>query len=286
MFKKLNKKIIGLGLTVISLAVPSLVYAADIVVEPLSGQPYGAHEIWAHSEMGQSFVAEASNVKGGFFVSYSPESAALMAPNASSTELIVNLYEGEALDSAKLLYTKSFVVDTTQNGYLDTDYVNAGIQLVPGNKYTLGISSPFNRGWIVPSVCVYPAGGQPTGAYDNGHPFFNGQIVTNEVGICDNAFHVIESLAIITPVPVSPTPSPTPIPASSYSVTNRKVELKGVVTVVNFDNIVVKGKVVYFDSNTVIKWNYNNTFAVDQKVQIKGFKNSDGSITATVIEVQ
>lgn len=282
---KLFKKLVALGAAVLSLATPAMVKAADIVVVPDPAIPAGAHEIWAHSEMGQSFVAEGATVKGGFWVEYSPESAALMPPNATTTELIVKLYEGEGLDSTKLLNQTSLMVYSNQKGFLDVNYADMGIQLVVGNKYTLGISSPYNRGWIIPGVCDYSTV-QPTGSYQNGHPFFNGQIVTDETGICDNAFHMLEIVTVQPPAPVEPTPTPTPLPTPSYTVTTRKVELKGYVTEVGSNWIIVKKSKVYFDGNTVLKMNYNTTFVSGQFAQIKGFKNSDGTITATFIEVQ
>lgn len=262
----------------------SPVLAADTIVAPVAGQPYGAHEIWAHSEMGQSFVAEATNVKGGFFVGYSPESAALMAPNAPVTDMVVRLYQGEGLDPANKLHESVLSVDTTQNGFLDIDYAASGVTLTPGGKYTIGISSPYNRGWIVPSVCDY-SGVQPTGAYAAGHPFFQGQMVTDETGICDNGFHMIDqaNAPVITP---TPTHEVTPTPAPSYTVTTKKAEFKGKITAAGTDSITVGALVVHVTPTTIINFNYQSGFLIGQFVLGKGFKNSDGSVTATKLEVK
>lgn len=300
MIKQLSKKIISIGLVASFSFLATPVKAADIVVVNPVGQQAGAHEIWVHSEMGQSFVAEAANVIGGFWVEYSPEAAALTPPNAPVTQINVNLYEGEGIDAAKKLYSQAFMVDTNTKGFLDVNFANAGIQLVVGNTYTLGISSPDNRGWMIPSVCDFinlDASGQPSGAYLLGHPFFNGQITVEESGICDNAFHMLDTMAAApTPTPVIVTPTPTPVatptptpvatPTPVVTNTGKKVELKGIISSVDYSSIVVKGTTVYITPSTVIKLNYQPSLEVGQKVQVKGRMNIDGTVTALKIEVR
>lgn len=291
MLKNIGKITLVLSLVVISGFAAAAARAADIVVLP-PNQPAGSHEIWMHSEMGQSFVAEATDVKGGFWVEYLPEAAAIMPPNDPITQVFVNLYRGEGIDAANLIHQTSFMVDTTTKGFLDVDYSGAGIKLVPGSMYTIGITSPYNRGWIIPSVCDFQnldASGQPSGAYTLGHPFFNGQIVIEETGICDNAFHMIDAAAVVTPTPALPTPTftPTPTPTPTVSITSKKVELKGTVKQVGASSIVVNTTTVYLTPATVIKFNYRGTsLTVGQRVQVKGYKNSDGSVTAIAIEVK
>ncbi len=292
MFAKLIKKISILGILISTPFLPTIANAADITVIPPAGQPYGAHEIWAHSEMGQSFIASGVEVKAGFYVVYSPESAAVMAPNAPMTQLNANLYEGEGIDSARLLNTTSFTVDTTQNGFLDVDYVGVRVTLVPGNIYTLGITSPDNRGWIVPSVCDFQnldASGQPTGAYINGHPFFQGVMVTDETGICDNAFHVVDTAGGVpltaSPSP-TPMPTPTPTPTPTVKKTLKKVDKSGVIKEITPLNLLVNKTTVYLTPTTEIKLNYYPSLSVGLKINYKGYKNVDGSVTATFIEVK
>lgn len=279
MSKDTFKKALLVAVACGSFFITSSVKASDIVVMPPAGQPYGAHEIWANGEIGQSFVAPAANVSAGFYVKYDAVSASLMAPNAPTTQMIANLYEGEGIDQAKLLNSTVISVDTTTNGFLDVNYVTSGVNLVPGNMYTLGLLSPYNRGWVVPSVCDYTVS-PLVGTYTSGHPFFYGQIVLNETGICDNAFHVVD----LTPVVVSPTPTPTSVP--TVVSTGKKAEGKGLITIVNSDSIVVNSVVVKFSSLTEIKLNYNPTFMVGRKAEYKGFKNTDGSVTATKIEMR
>ncbi|MEK7165794.1 MAG: hypothetical protein AAB874_03235 [Patescibacteria group bacterium] len=290
MFKKIVNKILPLAVATVALINPVSVQAADIAVVPPAGQAYGAHEIWAHNEMGQSFVASTTQVKAGFYVIYSPQSAALMAPNASITQLFAKLYDGEGIDSTKLLKSTAFTVDTIQNGFLDVDYAAAGITLVSGNKYTLGITSPDNRGWIVPSVCDYlnlDASGQPTGAYADGHPFFNGVMVTDETGICDNAFHVIDVAGGVPPtVSPTPTPSPTSTPSPIVQKTLKKVDKVGVIKKITPLYLVVNKTTLYLTPTAVIKLNYYPSLSVGLKINYKGYKNADGSVTATFIEVK
>lgn len=265
------------------------VNAADIIIEPAAGQPYGAHEIWANGEIGQSFIAQAADVKAGMLVTYSPESAAVMAPNAPITQIYAKLYEGEGIDNAKLLHTTVFTVDTTQQGFLDVDYAASGIQLVPGNKYTLGITSPYNRGWLSPSVCDYSnVSVQPTGMYTDGHPFLHGLIILDETGICDNAFHVLGT----TPKP-SPmtTPTPTPVPTIVTPTPIEKKEMKkvdkvGIITGLAGASIVVHKTIINITSDTVLKLNYKPALAVGMKINYKGYMQRDGSVLATFIEVK
>lgn len=289
-----------LAFVLLSLMVVRQAHAADIVVAPQPGVAYGAHELWAHSEMGQSFVAQAADVRAGFYVIYSPESAAIMAPNAPVTKLVASLYAGEGMEPAKLLNTANFTVDTTQQGFVDVDYAAAGIKLQPGVTYTLGISSPDNRGWIVPSICDFQnldANGQPTGAYLDGHPFFRGTMVVNESGICDNAFHALDLAASVSPTPsVTPVPTPaltpaptlapTPAPTAKKPAKKVTVEKTGVIAEVGVNYIVVDGIRVYITAATEIKLEYYPELASGQLVSYKGWKNTDGTVTAVKIEVK
>ncbi len=263
--KKVKLLIIALAIASLEVILPSVAYAADIVVAPAPGSTYGGHEIWAHSEMGQSFVAIANNVKAGFWVEYSPSSA-LLPPNAPETILTISLYGGENLDPDNLLNQQNVIVNSDQLGFLDVDYAALGIQLEVGHIYTLGISSLDNRGWIIPSVCDNKVN-KPTGIYTDGHPFLNGQIVIDETGICDNAFHVIDSTI-------------------GYTVTNKKVEIKGEISEIGENWIYVKRSKVYFDTNTIIVWNDNSVFELSQVVQVKGYRNTDGTVTASYIELK
>jgi hypothetical protein len=195
------------------MSLPSVVYAADLTVAPLNTPYSGGHEIFAHGEMGQSFVAPAASAKVGFLVTYDAASAALSAPNATVTKMFINLYSGEGINFANFIGQGTVTVDTTVNGFVDYDLSAVGISLIPGNTYTIGLNTS-NRGWIVPGACVAGPTGQPTGAYDLGHPFLSGQIILNETGICDNSFHVIDKAGtpIVTPAPTPViTPAPTPI---------------------------------------------------------------------------
>lgn len=71
----------------------------------------------------------------------------------------------------------------------------------------------------------------------------------------------------------------------SYSVTNVKVEGKGIISKINNNQVVINNITAHYNSATIIKLNYQPSLMVDQKVEYKGFKNTDGSITLTKIEI-
>lgn len=256
------------------------VFAADVVVVPPDVTTAGGHEVWAHSEMGQSFKAQASSAKGGFYVWYSPESAALGAPNAPVTDMTVSVYAGETLDPAQRLHSAVVHTDSQANGFMDVDFAAAGITFVPGNTYTIGVSSQ-DRGWIVPSVCDFTTI-QPTGAYADGHPFFQGAITVNETGICDNAFHMVDT-GVVSPTP-TPTVSPTPTP--DYTVTTKKMEFNGTILAVQHNVLTVGKYTVYITPTTKVNYNYAPGFMTGQRVHVKGWKNSNGTVTAAFVEVR
>jgi hypothetical protein len=304
----MNKAIVCAAIAAASLVVTSRVSAADLIVAPPLGPNLGGHEIFAHNEMGQSFVAPASSTKVGFLVTYDAASAALGAPNATTSTIFVRIYQGEGLAFANFLGQAAVNVDTTQVGFVDFDLSTAGIVLVPGSTYTLGMMN-FNRGWINPSACVLVAGGQPVGMYDFGHPFLVGTMITDETGICDNAFHVLDlnpGTPTPTPTPTpSPTPSPTPTPTPSPSPTpsptptptpspndspivstGKSVEGEGKVSNANDGSITVNGILVRYNIFTKIKLSYGKPLAVGQKVGYKGMLNTDKSVSTSYIEVK
>lgn len=274
---------------------PSQVQATTLVVAPDPAIPAGAHEIYAHSQMGQSFVAESTQAQVGFLVNYDAASAAVSAPNAPVANLVTTIYSGEGF-TATPLGEITTIVDTTTNGFVDFNLASAGITLTPGATYTLGMSID-NRGWINPSACTYSVGAQPTGAYDLGHPFFKSQITLDETGICDNSFHVIDLAPVVpvvtpTPVPVVPVVTPTPVPIVPVVTpapivnTGKKVDVKGIISSVSSDSITVNGVIVRITATTKIELNDARALKVGQKVNYKGTKNTDGSVTASYIEVK
>lgn len=272
MLSKSLKIVTALSVAAIPLFNTPMVKASDLVVFP-STPTTAAHEIWANGELGQSFVATGVSVKGGFYVSYNAASAALGAPNSPTTSLTANLYSGEGLGLSNLLLSTPVIVDTTTDGYQDVNFDAAGIKLVAGSTYTISLTSP-DRGWTVPSVCD----ANLDGAYLPGHPFFNGQIVLNESGICDNAFHMLD---LVNPGVITPTPTPAPV------VTGVKVEGKGIISAITSDTITISGKtILHLASNSIVKLNYNTALAVGKKVEYKGYKNTDGSLTIIKIEVK
>ena len=91
------------------------------------------------------------------------------------------------------------------------------------------------------------------------------------------------NLGACNPAPVVvPTVTPTPAPIAS---TGKKVESKGIINSVNSDSIIVGGSVLRVLPETVVKYNEVTDFAVGLKVQYKGIRNTDGSVSLTSIEV-
>ncbi len=281
----LLKKLAPIAMLCGTLFITTPVFASDLIVSPDPSMSYGGHEIWANGEIGQSFVAQAAQVTGGFMVEYDPTNPNL---TSTSTQVVVNLYSGEGLNTANLLSSNTLPVDTTTKGFLDVDYLASGVTMIVGNTYTIGISSP-TAGWFVPSVCTYPASQLPTGAYDLGHPFLQGQMVVNEAGICDNAFHFVDQNVVVSPTPTptpASTPTPTPTPSTLPVMTNKKTAGKGTIMAVDVNSITVNKIKVYFTTTTIVKFNYVTSFAISQRAEYSGYKNADGSVTATKIEVR
>jgi hypothetical protein len=163
-----------------------------------------------HAPVGQSFVALAAQVKAGIFIadedsftSWLQQTYAGLSPFpyaiAPSVTIRVQLLTGEGiggteLDSRNITLNKPFM------GFVDVDYAAAGVSLVPGQKYTLlmtdisGQSYPNGvTGWVVPSVTDPGTGASlPPGAYAYGQPILQGALVTDDAGIGDNAFEVLD----------------------------------------------------------------------------------------------
>lgn len=179
-----------------------IVSAANIefAVDPAT---LGGHALSAHGEVGQSFITPATDITAGIYLKYSAETAAVLGATNPNSTVTVKLYSGENLAPENLVAMSEVAVDETQDGYLDLSYTGLSLDGI----YTLSVAQN-DAGWVVPSVCSYPADGQPTGVYADGHPFLQGNIVTDETGICDNLFHVIDPnyVAPVDPTPVDPTP--------------------------------------------------------------------------------
>ncbi len=71
----------------------------------------------------------------------------------------------------------------------------------------------------------------------------------------------------------------------SYTVTKVKVEGKGIINNTSNNELVINNLVAHYDNSTIIKLNYQTSIMVGQKAEYKGFKNSDGSVTLTKIEI-
>jgi len=164
-----------------------------------------------HAPVGQSFVALAAQVRAGLFIADEESFTAWLQQSypglpafpyavAPSITVRVQLLAGEGsggavLDSRNVTLAKPFI------GFVDVDYAAAGLSLVPGQKYTLLLTDISAQsypngvtGWVVPSVTDTSTGASlPPGAYPDGRPVLQGALVSNDAGIGDNAFEVIDT---------------------------------------------------------------------------------------------
>lgn len=89
--------------------------------------------------------------------------------------------------------------------------------------------------------------------------------------------------------PVEPPPADTtaPNPPSSTAPSGETVEMSGTLDAVGSDSITVDGVTILITADTTVKFEDGSggAFAVGQAVELKGASNSDGSITATKIQV-
>ncbi len=163
-----------------------------------------------HAPIGQTFKALAPSVTAGIFIAdeesftnWLKETYPDLPPYpyavASSVTVKVQLLDGEGvngtvLDSRVLTLNKPFM------GFVEVDYAAAGLVLEPRHYYTLLMTDVSNQaypngvtGWVVPSVHDFSSHSSPTpGAYPDGLPILQGILVTNDAGIGDNAFEVLD----------------------------------------------------------------------------------------------
>ena len=163
-----------------------------------------------HAPVGQSFKALAASVKAGIFIADEDSFTSWLSQRypglppypyaiAPSVTVRVQLLQGEGVDGA-VLDSRNLTLSKPFMGFVEVDYAASGVNLVPGNTYTLlmtdisGQSYPNGvTGWVVPSVHDYSTGAPlPPGAYADGLPVLQGSLVTNDAGIGDNAFEVLD----------------------------------------------------------------------------------------------
>jgi hypothetical protein len=180
-----------------------------------------------HAPVGQSFTAVASNVHGGIFLADDTSFTAWLAtiypgqitPGsypytvAPSITVRIDLLAGEGPDGA-VLHSVTRTLTAPFMGFVDVDYGAAGVTLTVGQKYSIlvtdisGQSYPQGvTGWVVPAVTdstsgsgepVYDSNGNvvgymPYGAYTGGLPIVQGTLVTNDAGVGDTSFQVIDN---------------------------------------------------------------------------------------------
>lgn len=188
----------------------------DLQYPPISS---AGHD-FNHAPVGQSFKALAASVKAGLFIADQdsftnwlrqtyPSLPPFPYAIAPSVTIQVQLLQGEGT-SGTVLDTRVVTLNKPYMGFVGVDYAAAGVVLVPGNKYTLlmtdvsGQSYPNGvTGWVVPAVHDFTTGASlAPGAYPDGRPILQGALVTNDAGIGDNSFEVLD-VAYTPPPPLS-----------------------------------------------------------------------------------
>jgi hypothetical protein len=191
--------------------------ATDIEYSPTTS---AGHD-FNHAPVGQSFLALAAQVKAGIYIADETSFTNWLStvygqmppyPYAVAPSITVNIKllagegpAGSVIDSRDVTLAAPFM------GFVDVDYsvdgldnsgnvVHPKVDLIPGNKYTILLTDVSNQaypngvvGWVVPGVHDYGTGAAtPPGAYPDGLPILQGALVSNDAGIGDNAFHVID----------------------------------------------------------------------------------------------
>lgn len=201
-----------------SITAPASAGSTDISYPPAT--PSGGHD-FNHAPVGQSFTAQAAKVKAGLYLADETSfsgGAGYPYTVAPSIRTNVKLINGEGT-SGTVLDSRDITLTAPYKGFVYVDYAAAGITLNVGSLYTLlvtdisSVAYPSSMtGWIVPSVHDYSTGASlPPGAYTGGLPILQGALVTNDAGIGDNAFSVID----LNGTGGGTTPPPTPGCASS-----------------------------------------------------------------------
>lgn len=164
-----------------------------------------------HAPIGQSFKALVPYVKAGIFIADQQSFTAWLNiiygglppyPYAVSPSVTVNvkLLQGEGVSGA-VLDSRDLTLVKPYMRFVEVDYASSGVTLVPGNKYTLLMTDISAHaypsgvtGWVVPAVHDYSTGASlPPGPYADGKPILQGALVTNDAGIGDNAFEVLDA---------------------------------------------------------------------------------------------
>ncbi|MBI4817018.1 MAG: hypothetical protein HY791_12210 [Deltaproteobacteria bacterium] len=192
----------------LAMTLGSTAYAAptDLSFSPTTSSGHDLN----HSPFGQSFRAQASQIRGGIYLAdetsftewlstvYPTQIAPGSYPYAVAPSVVVEvqLIEGEGLGGA-VLDRRNVTLTVPFMGFVEVDYAALGINLAVGSMYTLGLRNltapPANgvMGWVVPAVFDFSVV-QPVGAYRDGRPILQGSVVIDDTGIGDNAFQVID----------------------------------------------------------------------------------------------
>lgn len=246
----------------------------DIIVAPNGG---GGHDL-NHSPVGQTFVAVAPDVSAGIFIA--DQSAAYANgsypyPVRQLVNLKLDLYAGSGISGAPLYSATQSLVAPFSN-YVDVNYAAAGVRLVPGQTYTLVMTdldpSPGNvSGWTIPSVidnAATPVNGLQPGAYADGQPLLQGVVINNDMGIGDNAFHVITRNSCAAPAGA------------------KSAEGSGLVTAVSGDRFYLLLREVRLGECLVIKSkSKNRKVKIGDVIEFHGYR-SGTIVTATSIEIR
>lgn len=205
-----------------------------------------------HAPVGQSFTALASSVRGGIFLADDTSFTAWLAtiypgqivPGsypytvAPSISVRIDLLAGEGTGGA-VLHSTTRTLTAPFMGFVDVDYAAAGVVLTVGQKYSVVVTDISGQsypqgvtGWVVPSVTDSSGAGIPVtdsngnvvgylpyGAYYGGLPIVQGTLVTDDAGVGDTSFQMIDTGSATAPLLIATTSLPNGTVGEPYSAT-------------------------------------------------------------------
>lgn len=161
--------------------------------------------VFSENTLGQSFIAPSSDVIAGLYVGPNPN---IFHAIDTLPESIVtaSLYAGEGTDAANLIHSTEITLPANYaGGFVDVNYRDLGVSLVPGSVYTIALTQPLAGNWVVPTIWydyanwnVVLPGNQHIGIYADGNPIIDGVVYPDGSVLPpgalygDHYFHVLD----------------------------------------------------------------------------------------------
>ena len=279
------------GVALLFTSVVASAASADLLYPPKTS---AGHD-FNHAPIGQSFKALASRVKAGIYIADGNSFTNWLAtiypgqiqPGSypytitSPIKVRVELLQGEGVGGG-VLHSRTIDLNYPFSGFLEFDYAAVGITLDPGQQYTLLVTDVSGQtypngvtGWIVPSVHDFNTGASlASGAYPDGRPILQGALMTDDAGIGDNAFDVLDVGS-----------SSPPISNACIRPKGTKASKgKGIVAAVGENYIMINSKHIDYASCTSMHYGgYSTAPVVGDRVEWQGFVEANGNIMAQTL---